>query len=133
MAGHGHRVPEGGRYINEWVREGAQSNFVLSVSPDYFGLSGLERFLYLKARKHTGRGFGKVFRSDPIPFPEIRKCGSEAKFKHEMHKIIIRNALPDYCFPWRDRGRGNAALIEMHRDGLTGPIENARAADITSL
>lgn len=108
--------------LNEWVREGAQSNFVLSVSPEYFGLGGLERFLYLKARKHTGRSFGRVFEigSDTL-LARSGSAGKEAKFKHEVQKIVMRNELPDYCLTWRDGGHGNAALIEMHRDDVTGP------------
>jgi plasmid replication initiation protein len=116
------RVPEGWEIQPcSWVREGAQSNYVLSVSPEYFGLGGLERFLYLTARKHTGRGFGKVFSilSDTL-FLKSGSAGQKDRFKHEMHEIITRNALPEYSFRWRERGRGSAALIEMHRDGLLG-------------
>jgi hypothetical protein len=106
---------------SSWIREGAQSSFVLSVSKDYFVLSGLERFLYLTARKHTGRLFGNVFHigSDTL-FWKSGSAGQKARFKHEMREIITRNALPDYSFCWRERGRGSAALIEMHRDGLAG-------------
>lgn len=107
--------------VSDWVREGGQSNYLLSVSPEYFGLSGLERFLYLKARKHTGRSFGAVFPigTDTL-YARSGSAGQKARFKHEVREIAKRNALPDYCLTWRERGHGKAALIEMHRDGLTG-------------
>jgi plasmid replication initiation protein len=94
---------------------------VLSVSREYFALSGLERFLYLTARKHTGRGFGEVFpiRSDTL-FLKSGSAGQKDRFKHEMRKIITRNALPEYSYSWKERGRRSAALVEMHRDGLVG-------------
>ena len=112
---------------SSWIREGAQSNFVLPVSSDYFVLSGLERFLYLTARKHTGRQFGNVFeiRSDTL-FRKSGSAGQKARFKHEIREIITRNALPDYCLCWRARGRGSEALIEMFWDGLTGSVRTKR-------
>jgi hypothetical protein len=65
-----------------WVAERARSKFVLNVCPEYFDLGGVERFLYLTARKQVGREHGKVF---PIKLSKLWErsgsAGEVSKFK----------------------------------------------------
>lgn len=83
--------------LNQWMfRAIVRDRRVLTINPDYFRLSmGLERRLYELARKHLGHQ-----ERWSISLPKLaEKCGSlrELKgFKHDLLKVIARDAVPDY-------------------------------------
>jgi plasmid replication initiation protein len=99
--------------IAHWLAEGASTKFLLSVNPEYFNLSGYERFLYLAARKHVGRDPAKRF---PFRITTLwKKSGSAAalaRFRHDMKRLAGQNDLPDYCIEWNE-GSGEAREAEV--------------------
>ena len=69
---------------------------VLTIDDDYFLMKGgLERVLYLIARKHVGRQ--KCY---SLSMRQLhKKTGSERsfnKFSHDIRKLVERNGLPEY-------------------------------------
>lgn len=105
----------------DWIAEGATTRYMLLVSPEYFGLSGYERFLYLTARKHVGRDPVKRF---PIGISTLwKKSGSAAplaRFRHEMKRLAEQNALPDYSIEWDERSvaKREAHVVFARKSGL---------------
>lgn len=98
--------------LPDWLIEGARSKFILSICPEYFGLGGFERFLYLTARKHVGSSAYKTF---PIGIATLwKKSGSSGtlpRFRHQIRSLVKKNALPEYALQWNDRISGDSQVI----------------------
>lgn len=102
--------------VSDWIAERARSKFMLTVSPEYFGLGGFDRFLYLTARKQVGREPGKVFAIKASKLWERSGSASEiAKFRHKIRSVANRNQLPEYWLEWKDDASRDGLLLIQHR------------------
>lgn len=96
------KSPDDGRMVfveielSEWLFNAIIGNEVLSLSHDYFRLTGaLERRLYEIARKHCGK---QPYWHITIPLLK-KKCGAGStlpEFRRIIKKIAASNHLPDY-------------------------------------
>lgn len=108
--------------MSKWFFDGVKDSAnVLSINPDYFKISGgLERVLYRIGRKHAGGHGRDGFTIGLTTLHE--KTGSEAsfkRFKHELIKIVERNALPDIHLSLRNM-ETNPQIRFVMRDQLDG-------------
>ena len=83
--------------LSSWFFDAVMSGTVLTMSPDYFKLTGgLERWLYGLVRKHAGNQVtGWVFGMKELH----RKSGSSRALKYfarDLRKIVAADALPEY-------------------------------------
>tara|TARA_R110000824_G_C15128312_1_gene668767 strand:+ start:366 stop:1274 length:909 start_codon:yes stop_codon:yes gene_type:complete len=85
---------------------------VLTLDDNYFGIrGGLERWLYLFARKSSGRQTGGWTESVSSLH---KKSGSQATlpvFKGQLKKIVNRNELLGYEVKWETKGKYDADAI----------------------
>ncbi len=101
-------------YLSEWFyRISCQPQACLTIEPEYFKLTGgLERWLYLLARKHGGRQEnGWSFDLDYLH----RKSGSltpQTTFIRDVRNIAVRGRLLDYdlSITHNDAGKGQLSF-----------------------
>jgi len=102
--------------LPQWLYQGIENNNVLSISADYFNLTGgLERWLYRLTRKRAGNQragwnftFGELYdRSGSAQKPK--------EFARDLRKIIERDGLPDYHLEGFEGQRGDACLHAVRR------------------
>lgn len=102
--------------VSDWVAERARSKFVLNVCPEYFDLGGVERFLYLTARKQVGREHGKVF---PIKLSKLWErsgsAGEVSKFRYKVKLIATEDQLPEYRLEWKGDASRDGLLLMTRR------------------
>lgn len=102
--------------VSDWVAERARSKFMLNISPDYFGLGGFDRFLYLTARKQVGREPGKVFAIKVSKLWERSGSASEiVKFRYKIKRAANKNELPEYWLEWKDDASRDGLLLIQYR------------------
>lgn len=94
--------------LPDWIYEAAlNSSLLLTLDDDYFLLTGgLERWLYLIARKHAGRQENGYTMTVKALF---EKCSSTRDYKYfarELRKIVQQDELPGYHLSqWRGKDR----------------------------
>lgn len=111
--------------VSDWVyRSVLDGRALLSIDPAYFSITGgRERWLYRVARKHAGAAGANGF---AIKFPTLfEKSGAEgtySRFKFELQKIALRNALPGFDL-FLEVGRGTNPSLRMIRKGASQATE----------
>lgn len=113
--------------LAEWLFESIQGFNVLTIDKRYFEISGgVERWLYLHAKKATGNAAG-VWRES---FKSLhKKSASQQAYKHYAHalrKLIERNELPGLNLSRHESARGEEMLgMERteKREVLPAPAE----------
>lgn len=87
---------------------------VLSISPEYFLLSGgIERWLYKIARKHCGNNDCWFFTARRL-FQKYPAGRPFRKFKSDLKAIVLDDPLPEYHVTWDDRAE---RVMFSPRDG----------------
>lgn len=107
--------------LAEWLFESIQNFHVLTLDKRYFGIhGGVERWLYLYARKATGGAEGiwkETFKS------LYRKSASQQAYKHfanTLRKLVKKNDLPGFRLETARSKRGEDMLLmeraERHQE-----------------
>jgi len=101
--------------LSDWLYEGiCAKGSLLMVDSEYFSMtSGLKRFLYRTARKHTGiQGGSWEFLLKTL----YEKSGSERefkKFKSDLKNAVSDNDIPGYILKWSEK-EGNVYVSFKH-------------------
>lgn len=93
--------------LSQWLYDGiCAKGALLMVDPEYFSItSGLKRFLYRTARKHTG-GHGDILEFSVEKLYE--KSGSESEFKcfkRDLKAVVLQNDIENYSLKWIERNK----------------------------
>lgn len=98
--------------LAEWLHESIQDFHVLTLDKQYFEIAGgLERWLYLHARKATGGTAGTWKESYKSLY---QKSAALQEFKHfasSLRKLVKKNELPGFELKHESSARGNAMLV----------------------
>ena len=107
--------------LAEWLFESIQEFNVLTLDKRYFAINGgIERWLYLYARKATGAGVWK----ESLRSLHKKSAGQQA-FKHyasKVRKVVKKNELPGLRLETRLSAKGEQMLL-MERTEKLDPIE----------
>lgn len=115
--------------LSQWLYDGiCKKGALLKVSQEYFDLtSGLKKFLYRTARKHTGNNNQWEFSIEKL----YEKSGSEQefkKFKYDLKKAVLENDIPEYILEWKeDQGVAVVRFINKNKKSIqTDKIINSK-------
>jgi plasmid replication initiation protein len=104
--------------LSRWFYQGITAGRVLAIDPAYFRLTGgLERMLYLLARKHCGRQPEWRVRPDTL----YAKTGSEEprrNFMTRLRKLAKADKLPGYRMSLEDE----EAVVVFRRRAAAGAV-----------
>lgn len=123
---NGKEVPEGVTVVlPNWLYRGAlKHGNILTIDERYFLMrSGLERVLYMIARKHVGYQQQWTFTMREL----YKKTGSEMPYRDfakKIRKIVARDLLPEYCMDLYRGQHDDEAVIFSNRRKLA--LENPR-------
>lgn len=86
---------------------------ILTISPDYYQIEGgLERWLYLFARKYAGKRPSGYTISMKMLYQRSATTRQYHLFAQDIRKILKANRLPDYYgLAWRNEERDNEEFI----------------------
>ena len=102
--------------ISEWLKEQLSNKNVLTMSRDYFRLSGpLERRVYEIARKHCGKQ--GIWRVSLNVLHNLTGSGSSLKeFKRKLNGLIESDSLPEYRLTMDGKGLTDLTVIITDKD-----------------
>jgi plasmid replication initiation protein len=114
--------------LAEWLYESVQGLQVLTLDPRYFGIrGGIERWLYLYARKAAGNREGLWKEGFQSLYRKSASQQAYKVFKFDLLKLIRKNDLPGIKLEHvRSRMGDDMLLMEYRRDQAL-PVQQAPA------
>lgn len=98
--------------ISDWLYNRiTKDRSILSIHPKYFSLKkGMSKWIYRIARRHCGNQDVVQFAVETLfrRYPTIRHF---RQFKHQLHKLVDENAIPEYNLTWHVRNGRDVIII----------------------
>lgn len=78
-----------------WIVEGSRSSALLKIPTSYFELRGMNRGVYLVARKHLGHQARWDVRTSTL-WAKLGSSDTLAHFRHMLRKLAAADQMPDF-------------------------------------